>query len=134
MNKSLQELLNRVDAFKNGSINKTASEATSSNEVMKLAEELISASSNTELEKVAKTTEENTPEVFDTEFDEVAIAVNRLEAIEQVKTMKKIAEFREQATAAGHSEQAIEEEIEKIAAEKVLEILPLLVPVAEEVE
>lgn len=115
--KPLKDLLKEADEFSQTlGLNKTASSNadTATDEVTNFAQTLISA------EAVS---------VKDEGFEKTALAMNRAEALLQIQTLQKIAEFRQRAAKDGYSEEQINEAIDKIAAKKVKENLKILTAV-----
>src|SRR5579863_7676546 len=106
----LKDLLKEADAFST-SLSKTASAApTGSDEIAAFAESLM------DVESVKP---------GDGGFEKVALAMNRAEAILQIETFQKIAEFEAQANKAGFSKEQVDEAVEKIAAKKMRESLAI---------
>jgi hypothetical protein len=112
--KPLKELLKEVDDFDrvHGQL-KTASPKAASvtDDIASFADDLMGA---------------KTIEINDAGFEKTAMAMNRAEALIQIKTLEKIAEFRTRAAKAGYTEQQIDEAVEKIAAKKLKENLGVL--------
>jgi len=114
--KPLKDLLKEADEFSRTlGESKTASPKVAvSDEVAEFAQALLNADSIS---------------VRDEGFEKTALALNRAEALLQIQTLQKIAQFRKQAAAAGFSPEQIEEAINKIAAKKVHENLRILTAV-----
>jgi hypothetical protein len=110
----LKDLLKDADKF-SSTLNKSASAAPAGpDELFSFAEALMDASSIGGVDKG---------------FEKMALAVNRAEAILQIETFQKIAQFEEHARKAGFSEAQISEAVEKIAAKKVRDNLSVLMAV-----
>lgn len=110
----LKDLLKKADQFST-SLTKSASAAPAGpDEIASFAESLIGA------ESVGGS---------DRGFEKVAMAMNRAEALLQIETLQKIAQFEEHARKAGFTEEQINEAVEKIAARKVRDNLTALMAV-----
>jgi hypothetical protein len=110
----LKDLLRDADKFST-SLNKSASaEPAGPDDIFSFAESLMGASSVGGVDKG---------------FEKMALAVNRAEAVLQIETFQKIAQFEEHARKAGFSEEQISEAVEKIAAKKVRDNLAVLMAV-----
>lgn len=62
----------------------------------------------------------------DPDFEKTAMELNRAEALLQIKTLQKLAAFRTKALKDGHSEEQVNEAIEKISAKKTRDNLVTL--------
>ena len=117
MVKPLRELLKEADEFSRViGLSKTASPApeVKPDEVLKLAQGLIDA------DGVDQSGES---------FEKMAMALNRAEALLQIQTLQKLAQFRTKALEAGYTEDQVKEAVDKIAAKKVHENLATFVAV-----
>lgn len=112
--KPLKDLLKEADQF-SSSLNKTASAAPAGpDEIAAFAQSLM------DVESVKQ---------GDGGFEKVALAMNRAEALLQIETLQKIAEFEAQANKAGFTKEQIDEAVEKIAAKKMRDNLATLIAV-----
>jgi hypothetical protein len=111
--KPLKDLLKEADSFCRGlGITKSASpQAAVTDGVSDLVSDLLGAES-----VVAD----------DGGFEKAAMSLNRAEALLQIQTLQKLATFKERALEDGHSEQQVNEAIDKIAAKKIRENLVTL--------
>lgn len=113
--KPLKELLKEADTFSRSlGLNKVASSQAAPDEISRLAEELLGA---------------NDLAVHDDGLEKTAMALNRAEALLQIQTLRKLATFRERALKDGHTEEQVNEAVEKIAAKKLHENLAILTAV-----
>lgn len=96
---------------------KTASSraAAADSSVMDLANELLNADNVEEL---------------DSTLEKTALAMNRANALAQIQTLQKLAQFRNKALSEGFSNEQVEEAVEKIAAKKLKENLKVLTAVS----
>jgi len=129
--KPLKQLFAEADALigKSSQHSKVAAAAFPSDEVANLAEALISAGA---LEKVAEA-ESVMPNQVDSDFEKIAIALNRAEAASQLEYLEKLSQFENQAKDSGYSDDQIEEAIEKIAAKEVKHNLSILTALSADV-
>jgi hypothetical protein len=115
--KPLAKLLKEADEFdRKSSQTKLASSqaAAVKSDIEKLALELVGAAG---------------VDQWDKGFEKTAMALNRAEALLQIRTLQKIAAFRTKALSEGFTEVQVEEAVEKIAAKKLKENLKVLTAV-----
>jgi hypothetical protein len=107
----LKELLKEAERFALG-LNKQASVPQAApDEILDLAKGLIEA------DEVS---------LLDSDFEKTAMALNRAEALLQIQTLQKLAQFEAKAIKAGYSNEQVNEVVEKISAAKLKDNLKTL--------
>lgn len=112
--KPLSELLKEAEAFSVSLSKPSSSPQPAPDEVAVFAEGLMGA-------------ESINPD--DRGLEKTAMAMNRAEALLQIQTLQKIAQFEERALKAGFTRDQVNEAVEKIAAKKIRDSLATLTAV-----
>jgi hypothetical protein len=112
--RSLSDLLKQADELLGKSSSEVEKTASPVDQVAALLE---GASEEVSLEGAAPSTD----------FEKVALSLNRLHTANCLDTISKVASFEEKARAEGFDENQIQEALAKTAAKQMLDHLPLLV-------
>lgn len=125
MVRSLKDLIQEADQFlatDQGHSKEASPVSGFSSEISSLAESCISAS------EIIESGAFNNPlsKTASSEYEKLAMAVNRVHAKAQADDLARSAQFSEHARENGYTEYQIEEALSKVAAKKVKHVLPIL--------
>jgi hypothetical protein len=125
MIRPLKDLLLEADKFlsNDSSLSKTAGPVEGySSEITSLVDSCLSAS-----EVILTGAVRAAPKESFSDYEKLAMAVNRVHAHAFAEELQKTAQFAERAESAGYVDYQIDEALSKVAAKKIKDMLPILV-------